>query len=76
MENLLFDPTEYTDDRVRAIMEGKTCRTCYNRVQLSYGRKIFSYCNAIFSGRTTCKRLKVKTNQPACIRYANKDDTK
>lgn len=26
MDGLLFDPTDYTDQRIRAVMEGKTCR--------------------------------------------------
>lgn len=69
MDGLLFDPNDYTDERIRAVMEGKTCRTCGNRIRLKQGNKIFSYCGARPSGRTSIKLLKVKASQPACIRF-------
>lgn len=75
MENLLFDITEYTDERIRAVMEGKTCRTCGNRLRHEYSKSTY-YCAAIPSRRTICGLLKVKANQPACIRYTNKDNAK
>ena len=46
MTGLLFDPTEYTDERIRAVMEGKTCRTCGNRLRHEYSKSTY-YCAAI-----------------------------
>lgn len=74
MTGLLFDPTEYTDERIRAVMEGKTCRTCGNRLRDCGGYA--SYCGATKSRRTRNGFLKVKANQPACIRYTAKDTSK
>lgn len=75
MDGLLFDPNDYVDERIRAVMEGKTCRTCGNRVRHEYSKSTF-YCTAIPSHRTVCGLLKVKANQPACIRFTAKETEK
>lgn len=76
MDGLLFDPIEYTDPGIRAVMDGKTCRQCDHRIRYRQGSKIFSYCGARHSGRTSIKLLKVKACQPACIRFTPKDNEK
>ena len=38
MDGTLFDIEEFTDERVRRIMQGKTCRTCDNRVRHDYSK--------------------------------------
>jgi hypothetical protein len=73
MDGTLFNIEDYTDERVRRIMQGKTCRTCDNRVRHEYSKSTY-YCKAHESGRTANGLLKVKANQPACIRYTNQDN--
>jgi hypothetical protein len=73
MDGTLFDIEEFTDERVRRIMQGKTCRTCDNRVRHYYNKSTY-YCKAHESGRTANGLLKVKANQPACIRYTNQNN--
>lgn len=76
MENTLFDIEEYTDPEVRRIMQGNTCRHCANRVaRINTARRI-SYCTAYPSKRTETGFLRVKANQPACIRFTHKDNSK
>ncbi len=74
MYGLLFDPIEYTDPAIRSVMEGNTCRKCANRLRHQYSKSTY-YCAVIPSRRTLCGLLKVKANQPACIRFTNKDDS-
>ena len=79
MDGLLFDPTEYTDERVRAIMQDKTCRLCAHRITLHQGydqHVTVTVCDAIPSGRTKSGLLKVKANQPAYILFTNKNNSK
>ena len=75
MDGLLFDPTEYTDERIRIIMQGNTCRKYANRLRHQYSKSTY-YCAVIPSRRTICGLLKVKANQPACIRFTAKDNAK
>ena len=72
----LFNIEDYTDERVRSIMQGNTCRHCAHRVRYRHGNTIFGYCAARPSGRTSCKLLKVKANQPACILFTSKDNAR
>ena len=71
MDGLLFPIEEYTDKRIRTIMEGNTCRKCGNLIRHQYNKSYF-YCAVTSSGRTSNGMLKVKSNQPACIRFTNK----
>ena len=75
MDGLLFPIEDYTDERIRTIMAGNTCRHCAHRIRYEYSKGTF-YCEAHPSGRTTCGLLKIKANQPACIRFTNKDNAK
>lgn len=71
MDGLLFPIEGYTDERIRAIMQDKTCRICGNR--FNTGRGHF-YCKARKSGRTDCGYLRVRSEQPACILFTHKDN--
>ena len=75
MDNTLFDIEEYTDPAVRQIMQGNTCRHCAHRIRHCYAKGTF-YCDAHPSRRTSCGLLKVKANQPACIRFTHKNNSK
>ena len=74
MDGFLFPPEEYTDERIRAIMDGHTCRQCANRFKDCGGYA--SYCWAKGDRRTKNKHLKVKANQPACILFSHKDNAR
>lgn len=76
MDGTLFNIEDYTDERVRRIMQGKTCRQCGHRVtshQGYEGRHRVAVCEAIKSGRTKSGLLRVRVNQPACILFTNKE---
>lgn len=76
MDGTLFNIEDYTDERVRRIMQGKTCRHCGNRKtcrQGHEGRNRVSICEAIRSKRTKSGFLRVRVNQPACILFTNKE---
>lgn len=75
MDNTLFDIEEFTEPEVRRIMQGNTCRHCAHRVKHEYSKSIY-YCDAYASRRTSCGLLKIKANQPACIRFTNKNNSK
>lgn len=71
MENLKVFPTdEFIDDRIKKAMDGNTCRSCANRITLS---DIGSYCKMHKSNMTRSGLLRVRVNQPACIRYEKRD---
>jgi hypothetical protein len=75
MDGLLFDPIEYIDTDIAAdVLKDLTCRQCDHRIRYRQGSKIFSYCGAKYSGRTSIKLLKVKACQPACILFTYKDN--
>lgn len=74
MDGLLFPIEDYTDERIRAIMAGHTCRECGHRIVSCYRDN--SYCEAISSKLTKNGLLKVKANQPACIKFTNKNNAK
>lgn len=74
----MFNIEEYTDERIRAVMAGHTCRQCANRVVKRYGDRRLStacFCTAHRSGRTTCGMLRVRIDQPACILFEMKERT-
>lgn len=73
MENTLFDIEEYTDPSVVRIMSGHTCRGCGNRFDAGRGH---FYCSAINSKLTKSGFLRVRSNQPACILFTHKDNSK
>lgn len=73
MDGLLFPLEDYTDERIRSIMEGNTCRQCGHR--FDYGRGHF-YCSVRNSGRTNNGYYRCKSNQPACILFTHKDNAK
>lgn len=72
MDGYLFDPTEYTDERLRRIMLNNTCRHCGNRLDKMNRGRYDSYCKVTPSRRTKNGYLKVKVNQPACILFTHK----
>lgn len=76
MENLtLFPIEEFTDERLKATMEGNTCRTCVHRKYFFQGSaqdKKISVCEEYQSKTSHSGQLRVKVNQPACILYIHK----
>lgn len=79
MDGLLFPLEDYTDERIRTIMAGNTCRHCANRQTVRQGheeRNRLSVCTAHKSGRTKSGYLRVRVDQPACIRFTNKNNAK
>ena len=83
MDGFLFNPEDYTDPKVRSIMQGNTCRKCAYRKTVRQGncgmsspaRKV-SVCEAHKSGRTASGLLRVRVDQPACILFTSKDNAK
>lgn len=71
MDGLLFPIEDYTDERIKTIMQRKTYRMCGNWIRHQYNNNYF-YCAATPSRRTSNGLLKVKSNQPACINFTNK----
>ena len=65
----LFNPDDFIYERIKEQMLGKTCRTCAHRYLNPETLKRSYVCDAFINGRTTAKRLKVRSEQPACIRY-------
>lgn len=79
MDGFLFDPTEYTDERIRAVMDGHTCRQCGHRqtIRQGYeGRNRVQICAVHKSNRSKSRQLHISCDQPACIRFTNKDNSK
>lgn len=77
MDGYLFDIEEYTRDDVRAIMQGRTCRQCANRIHQQQGfdnHVHVTVCKVRKSGLTKSGMLKVRANQPACILFTLKND--
>ena len=75
----IFNVEDYTDERVRSIMQGNTCRMCAHRITIKQGydqHVTVTVCDAIPSGRTKSGLLKVKANQPAYILFTNKNNSK
>lgn len=69
MDGTLFNIEDYTDKRVRRIMQGNTCRHCANRQTIRQGQSRLSVCLAHKSGRTKSGYLRVRVDQPACILF-------
>lgn len=79
MQETLFPIEDYTDERVRTIMSGHTCRHCAHRQtsrQGYEGRCRVQICEARKSGRTKSGYLRVRCDQPACILFTHKDNAK
>ena len=77
MDGLLFNPADYTDERVRSIMQGRTCRHCGHRQNVKQGQDQHvrvSVCDAHKSGRTKSGYLRVRVDQPACILFTAKSN--
>lgn len=78
MQGVLFDIEEFTDPKVRRIMQGHTCRQCAHRIAVRQGRdkrvRVW-VCDAIHSGRTKSGMLRVRVDQPACILFTHKDNS-
>jgi hypothetical protein len=76
-DGFLFPPEEYTDETVRAIMQGNTCRQCAHRQVFHQGTdqhvKVF-VCDAHKSGQSRSGWLRVRSNQPACILFTHKNN--
>ncbi|MBO4601598.1 MAG: hypothetical protein J5651_00365 [Salinivirgaceae bacterium] len=68
----IFDTDDFIYERIRQQMLNKTCRTCAHRYQNPETLKRSYVCDAIANGRTTTGCLKVRNEQPACIRYTAK----
>lgn len=75
MDGYLFNPEEYTDERVQRIMMNKTCRHCAHRQIHHQGTdnhvRVF-VCEVRKSGQSQSGFLRVKNNQPACILFTEK----
>lgn len=79
MDGLLFSLEDYTDERIRTIMSGNTCRHCANRQTVRQGhegRNRMSVCMARKSGRTKSGYLRVRVDQPACILFTHLNNAK
>lgn len=79
MDGFLFPIEDYTDERIRSIMEGNTCRHCAHRQasrQGYDGLNRVQICEARKSGRTKSGHLRVRCDQPACILFTHKDNAK
>ncbi len=79
MDGLLFPLEDYTDERIRSIMEGNTCRNCAHRQakrQGYDGLNLVQICEARKSGRTKSGYLRVRCDQPACILFTSKNTSK
>lgn len=79
MDEFLFPIEEYTDERVRSIMDGNTCRNCAHRqtVKQGYdGKNRVSVCECRKSRRTKSGLLRVRVDQPACILFTHKNNAK
>lgn len=77
MDGLLFNPSEYIDTSIAAsVLENLTCKQCANCFRRSTLAKPGYFCKVRFSKKTLHGELKVKTNQPACIRFTNKNNAK
>lgn len=79
MDGLLFPLEDYTDERIRSIMEGNTCRHCAHRQDRRQGHEGLNrvqICEARKSGRTKSGYLRVRCDQPACILFTHKDNAK
>ena len=68
----LFETDDFIYERIREQMLNKTCRTCAHRTRNPKTRNAAYVCEAIANGRTTTGCLKVRNEQPACIRYTAK----
>lgn len=71
MEQLkLFTDEETIPATIRKEIVGNTCRTCAHRVRYqTWNERPRSMCNAFRSGRTTSGMLRVRSNNPACLKY-------
>lgn len=77
MDGLLFDPTEYIDTNIAAdVLKDLTCRQCANSFRRCTLAKPGWFCKVRFSKKTLHGELRIKTNQPACILFTKKNDTK
>lgn len=77
MDGLLFDPTDYIDTSIAAsVLENLTCRQCANCFRRSTLAKPGYFCKVRSSKKTMHGELKVKTNQPARIRFTQKTNPK
>ena len=64
-DTTLFDTDDFIYERIRKQMLGKTCRTCAHRHLNPETLKPSYVCGAIANGRTTAKKLRVRSEQPA-----------
>lgn len=79
MDGLLFNPIDYTDEAIVAVMDGHTCRQCANRHcnrQGHEGRSLVQICLVRKSKRTKSGHLRVRCDQPACILFSHKNNAK
>ena len=65
----MFTDEETIPDTIRKAIGGRTCRTCAHRVRYqTWNETPRSMCNVFRSGRTASGMLRVRANNPACIR--------
>ena len=77
MDGLLFDPIEYIDTNIAAmVLKDLTCRQCGNSFRCSTFAEPGWFCKERKSEKTQNGHLRVKTNQPACILFTHKDNAK
>ncbi|MBR0053711.1 MAG: hypothetical protein IJP65_00175 [Bacteroidales bacterium] len=66
----MFTDEETIPDTIRKAIGGRTCRSCAHRVRYQTCNETpRSMCDAYHSGRTSSGMLRVRANNPACIRY-------
>ena len=77
MYGLLFDPVEFTDTSIAAkVLQELTCRQCANSFRRCSLAKPGWFCKVRRSKKTLHGELRIKTNQPACILFTNKNKSK
>ena len=77
MQETLFPIEDYTDANIAAeVLKELTCRQCANSFRRSTLAKPGWFCKVRRSKKTQYGELRIKTNQPACILFTQKDNAK
>lgn len=64
----MFNTEEMIDKETRQRMEGNRCKDCEKKIKMKGGH----YCKEYKDFRTKTGWLKVRIQQPACIKYEKK----
>jgi len=81
MDLTLFNVEEYTIESIRKSMANHTCRQCAHRKSckrdhFSDKKNFLYFCDVRDSKRSSTGKLPVRANQPACILFTLKEETK